>query len=189
MRRQTLREGISEIWARREERSEREGRKSGLRALGNVRAAKAPAPMDEVLTSQSLHPSVRLALATGNVAGPKPVAPSKWPAVQERKSKERKEALHNLYVNAQHFIVNESQLNEEIEKVFGTDERPVRWNQTNGIWGLDAKPRTASEMLNIEQRARETDVDAQGQQRMKRIAEVLTGGKASEIGVEKEKYV
>ena len=186
VRRQTLREGISEIWARKEERNEDLGRKSGLKRMRNERAARAAAPLDEVLTTPSMHPSVRLALATGNAPGPKPVRSSQYPAMQAAKSAARKEALHNLYVNAQHFIVNEQQLNEEIDRVFGSDEMPVRWNQTNGIWGLQEKPRTAGEMMAQTRSGKNSDVDTQGNERMRRIAETLTGGKNSDLFAEKK---
>jgi hypothetical protein len=181
-----LREGISEIWARKERTEEVQGRKSGLKVLRNKKAASAPAPLDETLTTPSLHPSVHLLLATNNAAGPSPTKPSKYPEIQEQKSAARKEALHNLYVNAQHFIVNEAQLNDELEKVFGTDENPVRWGETNGVWGLMEKPRTASEMLGIQRKGAGAEVDVSGAGRMKRIGDVLTGGAGSRLWEEQK---
>ncbi|KIW07116.1 uncharacterized protein PV09_01991 [Verruconis gallopava] len=184
IRRQNMREGLSEIWARREKTRDALAKSSGLKRLRNARAAAAPAALDEVLTNPSIHPSTRLLLATGNVPGPaQQRSSSKFKLLELRKSAARHEALHNLYVNAQHFIVNEKQLNEEIDRVFGSDEVPIRWEgKHNGIWGLKDKPRTAAEMLSIENKGLAAVADVGAQERMKKIAEVLTGGKMSSIG-------
>jgi hypothetical protein len=182
LRRQTLREGLSEIWSRSQRRGDEMGRASGLKQLRNRRAASAPPPLDETLTTPSLHPSARLLLATGNAPGPVPKTPSKFPQHQQRRSLARRAALHNLYINAQSFIVTEAQLNAEIEKVFGTDEAPVRWNQSNGVWGLEGRPRTVGDMLNLERKGDGKVVDEGGMGRMRRVVETLTGGRGSKLG-------
>lgn len=166
------------------------GKSSGLKQMRNRRAATAPAPLDEILTDPTIHQSARLLISTGNAPGPKDLTESKVPKHEAKKSRARREALHNLYVNAQHFIVNEQQLNEEIDTVFGNDETPLRWNGANSVWALPDKPRTTSEMLSVEQKGNRTVADEGAYKRMKQIAEELTGGKMSEIGGPKlQKFV
>jgi hypothetical protein len=183
VRRQTLREGITELWTRREKTHDVLSKRSGLKQLRNRKAATAPAPLDEILTNPTIHPTARLLIATGNAPGPTQNKKSKYPALQKARSNERKEALHNLYVNAQHFIVNEQQLNANIDEVFGSDEYPLRWNLTgNSVWALQDKPPTVGDMVSADRSGGGTVVDEGGYERLKKIGEVLTGGRGSDIG-------
>ncbi|EXJ75715.1 uncharacterized protein A1O5_00222 [Cladophialophora psammophila CBS 110553] len=97
------------------------------------------------------------------------------------KHEERLDKLHTLYMNAQTFITDKEQLNAAIEKAFTT---------TGSIWRKDGRPDTVEEMIK---RGRDRTADQgrggmmlfsdvneralKDQERMKKIAEKLSGGK------------
>lgn len=94
----------------------------------------------------------------------------------------RQSRLHDLYTNAREFIVNEEQLDDAIEKAFGSEEMPVRWHvggQTSPT-GTGASPweggipEGVSERL---QKLRGGEGVGLAKERVKKVAEVLTGGK------------
>jgi hypothetical protein len=97
----------------------------------------------------------------------------------------RKSRLHDLYVNAREFIVEEQQLDEAIEKAFGTEEAPVGWD-TRGNMGLRSEgkeglspwhgpmPEGVGDML---QKLKGGEGVGLAKERVKKVAEALTGGK------------
>ena len=112
-------------------------------------------------------------------------------ALEEVRREHRRDALHSLYMNAQSFITNETQLDEQIEKEFGTQQNPRVFGfgesgyQGTSYWDA-ATPLTTKDMLmnaNKEHATLENikdDYDKKArviQDRMRRLAEELTGGK------------
>lgn len=153
------------------------------------RALEAPEREDERLTNPSVlqaakptkhhimpdpHREARLAQKRANVA-----------AMEAMRQEDRRNKLHTLYVNAQDFITTGKHLDTAIESVFDdqnqfmTDERPGL-----NVWNLGF-PETVQELLskaNKDPRSQKAVDSAEGnglitRQRMKRIAEELTGGK------------
>lgn len=113
---------------------------------------------------------------------------------QERSRLEsRRDALHTLYMHARAFITTERQLNAEIDRVFDNPE--TEWGtaalEGENIWNLEP-PTTVATMLQegsggtgsetrnligLATQRGNTHKYRTDQRRMKRIAEVLSGGK------------
>ncbi|OAP62324.1 hypothetical protein AYL99_04527 [Fonsecaea erecta] len=97
------------------------------------------------------------------------------------KHEDRLDKLHTLYINSRTFITDREQLSAAIEKAFTT---------TGSIWRKDGRPDTVEEMIK---RGRDRTADQgrggmmlfsdvneralKDQERMKKIAEKLSGGK------------
>lgn len=149
----------------------------------------APERDDEYLTNptvmQSAQPTkhhilpdpnreARLAQKRANVA-----------AMDAKKQEDRRNKLHTLYVNAGNFITTGKQLDSAIDRVFDNDGQ-FRSDQRPGlnVWNLGV-PETVSELLghaNKDPRGQKAMESAAGnaevtRERMRRIAEELTGGK------------
>lgn len=109
------------------------------------------------------------------------------------KQAERLDSLHTLYLNARHFIVTPQQLDTAVDEAFGTPANPVTFDVTGGqygqsenaasVWAL-GKPERVQDMLNRANRqgSRSAVESAGGYEgvngeRIRRIAETLTGGK------------
>jgi hypothetical protein len=97
----------------------------------------------------------------------------------------RASRLHNLYINAREFIVEESQLDEAIEKAFGTEEEPLGWDnrgnvgkRSEGNEGLSKfagpLPEGTGDRLR---KLHGGEGVGLAKERVKRVAEELTGGK------------
>jgi hypothetical protein len=111
--------------------------------------------------------------------------------VADRDSKERalrRDHLHDLYMQARTFIVTPQQLDKAVDEAFGTADNPVTFNSGTSMWTY-GKPDSLQDMLN---RANQTGgrgaLESAGNrgssvqsERMRRIAEVLTGGKMDEF--------
>lgn len=180
VRRKSLREGIEELWDRQMTTSEIRAKRGLATVKRNDELAYMPDPEDQQLTLPTLHNSVRTMITMRNAPGKQPRKDSKTGTHEKKKSLRRQEQLHELYVNAQHFIVTEKQLNDEIEKVFGSDDFPIRFNNGNSVWSLHGTPQTTKDMVAADRAGQNHVVDTGGQKRMKTIAEALTGGKMSD---------
>lgn len=181
VRRQSLREGLTELYERKQESEYNSFRRSRRRQAQRMEVLKQPPREDERLTAVSTmqellskktpvlpdpHAEERLAKARANVA------------IQERlKTEEKIDAIHTLYMNARNFITTEEQLDREIERAFPEGDNPEWTSDTNegkNVWNLGPPPTVAS-MVH-----RKDDENARWelvQRRTKKIAEVLTGGK------------
>ena len=178
IRRQNLRQGITELHDRKKRDTMTMARRSAAKMAMHMKKSTAPDPIDEVLTSQSLHSSVKEMLRTSNAPGRTQKNSRTFVAHQKAKSQERKAQLHKLYVHAQNFIVSEKQLNNELDRVFGSDDYPIRWNGTgNSVWALEAGPMTTQRMLRLSDKEVNATDDTISQKRMRRLSEELTGGK------------
>ncbi|QDS69143.1 hypothetical protein FKW77_010453 [Venturia effusa] len=194
-RRRNLAQGLQELAIREE----------GTRITAQFRAERKnhqhetlsnmPERRDQALTTPSLANSVRQVIATRNMktefdsSTKRQMVNSKerkYANVQERKEQQRKDQLHTLYTHARHFITTEDALDAALDKTFGTDENPVRWSGRGlSVWALSGQPPTVQEMLNPDRNRRQNiynfnkpeEQKTQYQQRMKQIAETLTGGR------------
>lgn len=105
------------------------------------------------------------------------------------KREARRDALMGLYISASNFIVQESELKSEIDRIFKDDYFSMqsraynRHGTTGNIWGIHGKPPSVANMLEATSSSstrlishHETEYD-RSVNRHKKIAENLTGGK------------
>ncbi len=160
-----------------------------IQAIGAQRREKAAAPRREVdiLTETSVAKGIRDFL-TDNLPPRPDITKARSRAYQRRVARVqqvRASRLHDLYTNARKFIVDEQQLDEAIEKVFGTEEQPVGWDHrgvmgpwTDGNEGLSPwhgpLPEGVGDMLK---KLKGGEGVGLAKERVKKVAEELTGGK------------
>ncbi|KAI9662651.1 MAG: hypothetical protein M1831_002694 [Alyxoria varia] len=199
-RRRNLRQGIAHMALRRA-RFRRERITTFKRTTSDrLRRLRAPQRDDERLTA----PTVPLVLQPGK-RGPLPDPDG--PARQARKlsnvatQKARKEeqissALHTLYMQAQDFIVTDQQLDDAVQEAFEPEGKPRTWSDGPSFWHDETMwPPTIQGMLDQEaglgrgapipperlEGNSGDDIDAARRRvmkdRLKKIAEELTGGK------------
>lgn len=181
-RRRNLREGIVELHQRKQKTLRAvETRSNTKQAQRNSLLHQKPRE-DDRLTSSS------------TIAVMKPIRSSVLPdpdrkqrveqsrrhveAQQARKEAERKDSLHTLYMNARNFIITEEQLAAELDKVFPEGENEAWANDQRygeNIWNLGVPP-TLESKFNAPRKDESAKWDV-SQERLKRIAEELTGGK------------
>ncbi|KAH8707067.1 hypothetical protein GQ44DRAFT_629009 [Phaeosphaeriaceae sp. PMI808] len=188
-RRAALQEGVKQLHDRK---VTAEAQKTAeLHASYAERRAKAMAPprQVDVLTQTSISKGIRDFLASDlPVSSRSIITPARRKAYQQRIAKVqavRSSRLHDLYVNAREFIVDEQQLDEAIEKTFGSEEAPVGWN-VKGNMGLRSEgneglsiwhgplPEGVNDML---QKLNGGEGVGLAKERVKKVAEALTGGK------------
>lgn len=186
-RKEALKAGVKELHARHvtsdAQHLERIQKSGELR----TKLAMAPRRQVDVLTDTSVSKGVRDFLADAL-----PVANRNMDA--RRRAYDRRMAaqqavrasrLHDLYTNAREFIVTEEQLDEAIEKVFGTEESPMGWDikgnmgpRKNNNDGLSPwhgpMPEGVGDMMN---KLRGGEGVGLAKLRVKKLAEELTGGK------------
>ena len=181
-RRRNLREGLVELYRRKERTVRSVAARSNAKQTQRDRLIHQRPRDDERLTS-STTPTVmqpkrysvlpdpgrgqRLARSRHRVA-----------AKERRKEAERKDSLHTLYMNARNFITTEEQLATELNRVFpdGVNEAWANDQRAGeNIWNQGVPP-TLQSMVNANKRG---DAAKWGlvQKRVKKIAEELTGGK------------
>ncbi|CZR55954.1 uncharacterized protein PAC_05842 [Phialocephala subalpina] len=185
-RRQNLREGLVELYERKVAHDKIvAGRSKGRHA---AREAKLYAPQreDERLTNPTIT-AANSELQTGPLPDPDRAAriaekAARVQAIEDQKAEERRDALHTLYMNARSFITTEEQLDQRIESIF--TNQPFEANsEVDNIWEAAGPPTTVQEMLSVVNKTEKKAINYhQGPavitgQRMKRIAEELTGGK------------
>jgi len=186
-RREALKEGVKELHERKVT-SEAEYM-AKIQAIGATRRALAMAPRREVdiLTETSVAKGIRDFL--GDSLPPRQdISKARSRAYQRRIARVqqvRASRLHDLYTNAREFIVDEQQLDEAIEKAFGTEEEPVGWDR-KGSMGLrhdghdglspwhGPMPEGVGEMLK---KLKGGEGVGLAKERVKKVAEELTGGK------------
>ncbi|RMZ69323.1 lipid phosphate phosphatase 2 [Pyrenophora seminiperda CCB06] len=186
-RREALREGVKELHERKVT-SEAEYM-AKIQAIGATRRALAMAPRREVdiLTETSVAKGIRDFLT--DALPPRPdISKARSRAYQRRVARinqVRASRLHDLYTNARKFIVDEQQLDEAIEKAFGTEEEPMGWNK-KGVMGPRKDGHDGLSPWNgrLPEGVRELLFKLKGgegvglaKERVKKLAEELTGGK------------
>ena len=195
MRRRNLRQGISGLWRRRERRRERLQLKRQQKLEERQELLTRPAEEQDRVTRVSITQEMMAPLA-GKGRLPDPNAEERHAAKvanreahQEAKAADTQDSLHTLYMRARDFIVTEEQLDKEIEKEFGTSDNPRAFkNHAPSIWAEGAPPtltdllrRSGQSRVQPESSAEEkTANNARArlmQERMKKVAETLTGGK------------
>lgn len=188
-RREALREGVKQLHERKVTTEGRHLQKIKENYADKRKRAMAPPRQVDVLTQTSIPKGVRDFLS-GNLPMSSRLVITDARRVaygrrMKRVHKVRTSRLHDLYINAREFIVNEQQLDAAIEKTFGTEEAPLGWNNT-GIMGLRSEgheglspwhgylPEGVGDML---QKLRGGEGVGLAKERVKKVAEELTGGK------------
>lgn len=188
-RRQALQAGVQELHERKLTTEAQYLAK--IQAIGASRRELATAPPREVdvLTATSISKGVRDFLADALPASSRTANIAKRREAYQRRvarvQKVRATRLHDLYINAREFIVDEQQLDDAIEKAFGTEDAPIGWDvkgnmgpRSEGKEGLSPwhgpMPEGVGDML---QKLKGGEGVGLAKERVKRVAEELTGGK------------
>ena len=193
-RRRNLREGLQDLRARRISEERKRSVRTAKNRAEREELASAPEREDERLTTPSTgldldkllhgpledpHREARLAHKARNVE-----------LHASAKQAERLDHLHTLYTRARSFIVTPQQLDNAVEEAFSGD----RWSGAGTITGAPqasvwsyGRPESVQDMLNRANRVGgKTAMEGTGgfsdvsAERMRRIAEKLTGGKMEE---------
>jgi hypothetical protein len=188
-RRSALKEGVKQLHERKVETDAMFQQKLEKSYADKIARATAPPRETDLLTANSIQKGLRDFLAgTLPESSKKSNIPARRAAYARRVRKVqavREQRLHDLYVNAREFLVEESQLDEAIEKCFGSEEKPVGWD-VRGNMGLrsDGKdglspwhgpmPEGVGDML---QKLKGGEGVGLARERVKKLAESLTGGK------------
>ncbi|EKG15359.1 hypothetical protein MPH_07410 [Macrophomina phaseolina MS6] len=190
LRRRNLREGVTSLYKRKQRTDQYLAKRGAQRQDEQIRLINQPPRDDEVFTNPSVSKAVREFLDGSYNKAPRKDVAAQRAALQARenaKSRERKDALHTLYVHARDFIVTEDQLSKVIEDTFGTDDnlpgfQPGNPKQGRSIWARDAPLSTADMLARQQGRSNMAGERHQGSEpvtrrRIQKIAEELTGGK------------
>ncbi|KAH7406334.1 hypothetical protein DE146DRAFT_651367 [Phaeosphaeria sp. MPI-PUGE-AT-0046c] len=188
-RRVNLRSGVAELHDRKLATDAAFEAKLAASYADKRARAFAPPLETDLLTANSLHKGVRDYLASTLPPSSKTATiPKRRVAYQKRVARQeavRANRLHDLYVNAREFMVEEAQLDEAIEKVFGTEEEPIGWGidgsaglRSEGKEGLSPwhgpMPEGVGDML---QKLKGGEGVGLAKERVRKVAEELTGGK------------
>ena len=187
-RRRNLREGITELYNRKQLMDHEVATRSAAKQAQNRRLLYAPARDDEQFTATSvphaIQPSIHRGLPDPNREERVAEMRRRTQAQLAAKREERLNMLHTLYMNARDFITTEAELEKLVDNVFDDQEQfSTAYTTGENIWNL-GHPETVKTLLGIQERTGpQTAIDrAEGygtvtRKRLNRIAEELTGGK------------
>ena len=192
LRRRNLREGLTELKQRKQETDQKNATNSRNNRRIREKLLYAPERRDVFLTNPSVLSSQQPARYRGL---PDPERPARLAIKSQNvadmaamREEARRNALHNLYVNAGDFITTGEKLDGVIERAFD-DNSQFRSDNNEGlnIWNLGYPETVRDLLLQIDKNAeRQTALSsAEGneiitRERMKKISEELTGGKMLE---------
>ena len=194
-RKQYLRESLLDLHIRKEAHTKRIAFRSHQKQAERERLINQPERIDEQLTNATIPQYMR-------PLNGKQIPPGDMKAAYERKKtnlerhkvekdEERRDALHTLYMNARNFITTEEQLGAEIDRAFPVDGKHPNFKSDvspgSNMWNIGAPP-TIGDLLEAGSQRVRKDFSKAGlensaqkyridQERMKRIAEELSGGK------------
>ncbi|CAO2657188.1 Nn.00g033140.m01.CDS01 [Neocucurbitaria sp. VM-36] len=188
-RRVALQEGVKELHERKVTSDAHY--LSKIQEIGAFRrnVAMAPPRQVDVLTQTSISKGIRDFLTDALPSSSRlTITNARRKAYRARLAKVqavRASRLHDLYTNAREFIVDEQQLDEAIEKAFGSEESPLGWDvkgnmgpRHEGKEGLSPwhgpMPEGVGDML---QKLKGGEGVGLAKERVKKVAEELTGGK------------
>ncbi|KAK0624618.1 hypothetical protein B0T17DRAFT_590492 [Bombardia bombarda] len=192
-RRQSLAAGLQGLWLRKKQQDHELVVRSTARFEANLAAATAPEGLDDVLT----RPTVSAHTATTTTVRLRPGRiqraqnkREKHAALLQRKAEERQDALGQLYVKANQFIVDEAALEQEVDKIFtershnqGTVDEASPGSGGKSIWDsqgvpaavLGAKTEMTGRSATIYNQKKSEDLASTPRQMS--VAEELTGGR------------
>jgi hypothetical protein len=181
-RRTNLREGLVELYKRKKDQEGAMAVRSKAKQEDRQRRIEAPQREDERLTDPTVMEANRI-LQSGPIPDPNRAArvaekAARVKAKEAAREEQRRNALHTLYMQARSFITTEEQLDAKLEEIFKAPSE----GESDNIWDKAAPP-TIQDMLsdinNTQKKAvqyHKGPAQVTGE-RMKKIAEELTGGK------------
>lgn len=185
-RRKALRGGIKELYERKTVTEAATSASREASAADKQARIMAPPREVDVLTQTTISKGVRDFLADAlpstsrsNISNDRR---ARYARKMEKHDAARQTHLHDLYVNAREFIVSEEQLDQAIEKEFGTEQHPMGWDQKGNMGpGFDGQSVWSGPVPEGSTEKRQQLKGGAGvglaKDRMKRLAEELTGGK------------
>ncbi|KAH6620432.1 hypothetical protein C7974DRAFT_316826 [Boeremia exigua] len=186
-RRGALKDGVQELHARKTKADAQHLARIQASGALRTRLAMAPRRKVDVLTETSVSPGVRDFLADALPTADKNIDARRraYNRRQDAQRAVRDSRLHDLYTNARTFIVTEAQLDQAIEDAFGTEEAPIGWDtrgnvgpRASGNEGLSPwngpMPEGVGDMMS---KLRGGEGVGLAKERMRKLAEELTGGK------------
>lgn len=200
VRRRNLREGLQALRSRRVRRESRDDERQQRNDMERAELRARPEREDERLTAAS-HGLDLEKLLHGPLEDPTREARLAHKARNlemhdSAKRAERLDHLHTLYMNARTFIVTPEQLNEAIEEEFNKDFSQAMGgyvgqqdSEATSMWA-HGPPMTVQEMLNRasrqgtatgSSRSRMSLTAEVNRERIRKIAEKLTGGKMEDV--------
>jgi len=190
-RRQNLEGSLQALWERRSASDKLRNTRVSRKFNEHNKAAAAPEREDDVLTRSTVLDAM---LDTEVYPDPQRFSRAdrsrtKVLARDAAKREARRDALMELYISASNFIVQESELRAEIDRLFTEDyfrkqsQAVNRYGATENTWGIYGKPPSIANMLETSTGTStklmdyyESEYD-RSVKRQKKIAEDLTGGK------------
>jgi hypothetical protein len=181
-RRSNLREGLVELYKRKKDHDGAVAVRSKIKQEDRNRRLRAPQREDERLTDPTIKEANRI-LQSGPIPDPNREArvaekSARVQAKEAAREEQRKNALHTLYMQARSFITTEEQLDAKIEEIF----KEPREGESDNVWDIAAPPSIQDMLASINKTEKKAVNFHSGPaqvtgQRMKKIAEELTGGK------------
>ena len=198
LRRQHLRSGLLELYNRKIAMTQQTADKSTARRKERARLISQPPREDERLTNTSIPSTMtpgpgRSSILTDDPTTRAAMHARKVANVQRKNAQatdSRRDALHTLYMHARTFISTEKQLAAEIDRIFDHPKTEWATPASDGISIWNKQPPTTIATLlqedTVGNQNQEKGLAAHrgntqryriDQSRMKRLAEVLSGGK------------
>ena len=193
-RRQNLQEGLKALRARKTKRDRQVSQRSERKIAEREALLRAPEREDERLTTPSANLNLSRLLHSALPADPDradriAAKAHNYTTKTAYERSVRADQLHTLYMRARSFIVTPQQLDAAVDEVFGTPDSPRVFGGSNGANGTskwaEGRPDGLTEMLaeatgkggrGAVQSAMRTGVSVGQAERVKRVAERLTGG-------------
>lgn len=183
MRKSHLREGLTQLYARKATHERRVLRRSVARKEQHDRLINQTEREDERLTNNTIPSTMKpqrlLSLPEEEEEAIYEARKARYEEIQSAKRGARLDKLHTLYMNARTFITNKDQLAAAIEEEF---EKPSIWklgvpSSLRDMLLGRTPPEAKVDAGNISNLVPSNDRFLRDQDRMKRIAEKLSGGK------------
>ncbi|CAG8125845.1 unnamed protein product [Penicillium salamii] len=182
LRRQNLREGLRDLYARKRNTQGRMISRSHEAQSRRERILQQPEREDERLTRPStiaaMLPHKQPILPDPNREQRIALSQARMAAKKAQKESVRQADLQLLYMNARSFITTEEQLAAEIDRVFPEGENKAWRNDHQpgeNVWNL-GNPPTVNNLVNQTHRNEGARWDIM-QERVKQLGEQITGGK------------
>ena len=185
-RKKAYKEGVKELHERKVETDKAFTKQIEQSNATRRKLAMAPPRAVDVLTQTSISKGIRDFLGDTLPSTPRVVfAAQRRNAYERRMAKHeavRRSRLHDLYVNAREFIVNEEQLDEAIEKAFGNEDEPMKFHVGGEVspTGTGDSPWVGGPPEGVAERMQKLkggEGVGLAKERVKKVTEVLTGGK------------
>jgi hypothetical protein len=189
LRKQHLREGLAELYKRKQSQDRTMKIRSDTRSAERSRLISQAEREDARLTNasvpQSMNPNIKLSFDPREALSMHKRKRAHVKAHTSDKLDAQHDALHTLYMNARSFIVSEEQLLDKIKEEF--DEKNFGGHSSDpakSYWEGLGPPDGIAQMVNRSTMGRgrqsvpeKEDAWRRDQERMRRLAESLSGGK------------